>query len=119
MKPVKDLPDGLRERLGGTDYLLCRACHRAFTRDDVIVDDDTFDKAVRFAPSSPDLGRLAEAVSMRARCPYESCRVPLDTDDWPFVRSRHPEYPQVPVEGEVYEEESVPKESSAEGACGT
>jgi len=118
VKPVKELPDGLRERLGGTDYLLCRSCHRAFTRDDVIVDDDTFAKAVRFAPGSPDLGRLAEAVSMRARCPYESCRVPLDADDWPFVRSRHPDYPEAPVEGEVYDAASAPAESAGTADCG-
>lgn len=103
MKSVKELPQGLKERLGGEDWLLCRSCHRAFKRDEVAVDDETFDKAVRFAPGSPDLGRLADAVMLRARCAYDSCRVPLEADDWDFVCSQHPEYPQTPVEGEVYE----------------
>lgn len=103
MKPVKDLPEGLRARLSGARYLWCRECHRTFQEGAVVIDEDTFARATQYAPGSPSLERLADAVRMRARCPYQDCHVPLRVVDWAAVLVAHPEYPAEPEEGVVYE----------------
>lgn len=120
MRPVKDLPEALSTRLGGAKHLWCEECHRTFVEDDVAVDDTTFDKAAMYAGGSPNLDRLAEAVMMRARCPYQDCNVPLRALPWSIVRSRHPEFPEVPEAGVQYQEpgEGEPMERQpGEGGC--
>lgn len=107
MKPVKDLPESLSTRLGGTRYLWCEECHRTFQEDDVAIDDTTFEKATSYAAGSPNLDRLAEAVMMRARCPYPDCNVPLRTQPWSQVRSGQAELPEVPEAGVRYGETSI------------
>ncbi len=117
MKPVKDLPQSLSTRVGGTRYLWCEECHRAFTEDDVAIDDATFDKATMYAGGSPNLDRLAEAVMMRARCPYADCSVPLRTRPWTMVRAHGVDLPETPEAGAKYEEAETAADAAASGAA--
>lgn len=103
MKPVRDLPELLSRRLSSSRYVWCQECHRTFQEGAVVIDDDTFSRAAKYAPGSPNLDRLADAVMMRARCPYEDCHVPLRVVDWASLRMAHPEYPVEPEPGVRYE----------------
>ncbi|NLE75036.1 MAG: hypothetical protein GX604_10490 [Actinobacteria bacterium] len=120
MRPVKDLPEALSTRLGGTKHLWCEECHRTFVEDDVAIDDATFDKATMYVGGSPNLDRLADAVMMRARCAYQDCNVPLRVQAWSTLRSRSPEFPEVPEDGVRYEIQEKDEEEGpvlAEDGC--
>jgi hypothetical protein len=102
MKPVKELPSALSERVGGQEYLWCRRCSRTFVLDEAMLDEASFAKAVAVLEQQSDAGRLSNALTGRLHCPHNKCGAPLDTVTWELIRAEHPEYPQEPVSGDEY-----------------
>lgn len=102
MKPVKDLPSALSERVGGQEYLWCRRCSRTFVLDEAMLDEASFAKAVSLLDQQSDAGRLSKALAERLHCPHTKCGAPLDTVPWELVRAEHPEYPHEPEPGQEY-----------------
>ena len=76
MKPVKDLPSTLGERVGGQEYLWCRRCSRTFVLDEAMLDDVSFAKAVSLLEQQSDAGRLSKALAERLHCPHTKCGAP-------------------------------------------
>jgi hypothetical protein len=102
MKPVKELPSALSERVGGQEYLWCRRCSRTFVLDEAMLDEASFAKAVALLEQQSDAGRLSNALTGRLHCPHNKCGAPLDTVTWELIRAEHSEYPQEPVSGDEY-----------------
>jgi len=91
VKPERSLDTYVR---GFDHYVLCILCGKAALIDDY--------KEVE--PKKVVINHVEYEMDISPKCPTEGCRGSLgvDTLDWDDVRKHHPEYPEVPEHGVVY-----------------
>ena len=82
------------------DYVLCWICKRAYQSDEY--------RVRSFEPIVIDHVILERPEEMA--CAYESCKgkYPEDVIGWSRVRESHPEYPEIPEGGVVYQTKEAP-----------
>jgi len=80
--------------LGFEEYVLCILCGKA-----ALIDD--YEEA---EPQKMIINHVEYEFVPPPKCPTEGCRGSLgDTLDWDEVRKHHPEYPEIPEHGVVYD----------------
>jgi len=82
------------------DYVLCWKCKRAYATDDY--------RTRSFEPIVIDHVIIEPPDEMA--CAYEDCKgkYPEDVIGWSRVREDHPEYPEIPEQGVVYQTKEAP-----------
>lgn len=79
---------------GFDKYILCILCGKANLTDD-------YEEA---EPKKVIINHVEYEIDSVPKCPTEGCRGNLgDTLDWDEVREHHPEYPEIPGRGVVYD----------------
>ena len=90
----------------GSGYLWCLHCERAYKYGKYRIEPSQFcaEDGVMFREEKVSQGLIEELLKPMQMCPYGECDgdTVLDGWDWEDIRERHPEYPEVPVEGVVY-----------------
>jgi DNA-binding CsgD family transcriptional regulator len=80
--------------LGVDQYMLCIYCGKA-----ALIDD--YKEA---EPKKVIVNHIEYEIDTLPKCPTEGCKGDLgDTLDWDEVRRHHPEYPEMPEHGAVYD----------------
>ena len=82
------------------DYVLCWICGRAYKWDEYRIQ--------RYEPIVIDHVKIEPPEKMA--CAYEGCKgtYPDDVVEWSRVRESHPEYPEIPEKGVIYDTEEAP-----------
>jgi len=82
------------------DYVLCWICKRAYESDEY--------RIRQFEPIVIDHVKMERPEEMA--CAYEDCKgsYPEDVIGWSRVREAHPEYPEIPEKGVIYDTEEAP-----------
>jgi DNA-binding CsgD family transcriptional regulator len=84
----------LVEFMPGDEWYLCVVCGRASLSHEY--------KDVE--PEKVTINHVTYEVDMLPRCPYEGCKGDVTEKlYWDEVREHHPEYPEIPERGKVYE----------------
>lgn len=75
-------------------YVLCIMCGRVSLADDYIATE----------PDEVTINHITYEMDGIPKCPYEDCNGNIaETIYWKFIREKHPEYPENPVPGIVYD----------------
>jgi hypothetical protein len=103
VRRVAELPEPLRDYLGGSEYLWCRHCCRAFRRDELQISEVLFSRAAdEPAGRATELRVHVHLLDPYLFCANEDCCMPLAVYHWDVVRAAHPEYPRKPRHGVRY-----------------